>query len=140
MEKTREELTAELHEWQQRYMLLKEKYDNDIREHQQTELLLRQSESRYKRLHETMLDCYVQTDMTGAIVDFNKSYIDMLGYLPEEMGRLTYMDLTPEKWHEFETGLIDTQILVRGYSDIYEKEYIKKDGTVFSVELRTILL
>ena len=32
------------------------------------------------------------------------------------------------------------QILPRGYSDIYEKEYRRKDGTVFPVEVRTFLL
>ena len=32
------------------------------------------------------------------------------------------------------------QVLSRGYSEVYEKEYRKKDGTVFPVELRTFLL
>ena len=35
---------------------------------------------------------------------------------------------------------VEKQVLTRGYSDIYEKEYRRKDGTVFPVELRVILL
>ncbi len=79
-------------------------------------------------------------DMDGRIQQFNQAYRKMLGYESDELRKLTYMDLTPEKWHDFETGIIEKQVLPRGYSDIYEKEYIRKDGTVFPVELRTVLM
>jgi PAS domain-containing protein len=29
---------------------------------------------------------------------------------------------------------------LRGHSDVYEKEYLRKDGTVFPVEVRTFLI
>jgi two-component system cell cycle sensor histidine kinase/response regulator CckA len=32
------------------------------------------------------------------------------------------------------------QILVQGFSGVYEKEYRRKDGTVFPAEMRTFLL
>jgi PAS domain S-box-containing protein len=64
----------------------------------------------------------------------------MLGYAAEELHKLTYMDLTPEKWHDLEATIIKTQLLPNGHSEIYEKEYIRKDGTVFPVELRTVLM
>ena len=64
----------------------------------------------------------------------------MLGYSAEELRQRTYQDLTPEKWHDIEQEIIAKQVLARGYSEVYEKEYRKKDGTVFPVELRTILL
>ena len=50
------------------------------------------------------------------------------------------MDITPEPWHAFEAEIVRKQILPRGYSDIYEKEYRRKDGVVFPVELRTFLV
>ncbi len=53
---------------------------------------------------------------------------------------LSYRDLTPDKWHSFEERIIKEDVLGKGYSNIYEKEYRKKDGTVFPVELRTFLL
>ena len=37
-------------------------------------------------------------------------------------------------------GLLKSRCLRSGYSDIYEKEYIRKDGTVFPVELRAALI
>jgi PAS domain S-box-containing protein len=63
----------------------------------------------------------------------------MVGYTPEELLKLTYWELTPEKWHASEK-IVDQQILTRGYSEIHEKEYRKKDGTVFPVELRSFLI
>lgn len=95
------------------------------------------SEQKYRKLYETMMDAFVRTDMQGHIVEFNQAYVNMLGYAPEELYRLTYIDLTPPKWHAMEAEIVEKQILPYGFSDIYEKEYIRKDGSIFSVDLRT---
>jgi light-regulated signal transduction histidine kinase (bacteriophytochrome) len=39
-----------------------------------------------------------------------------------------------------EADIVANQILPRGYSDVYEKEYQRKDGAIIPVELRTFLL
>ena len=101
---------------------------------------LRQSEQKYRRLHESMMDAFVSVDMSGHIREFNPAYQKMLGYPEEELWRLTYPEITPEKWHEIEAKIIREQVLSQGFSDVYEKEYRRKDGTVFPVELRTFLM
>ncbi len=63
----------------------------------------------------------------------------MLGYSPQELRTLTYRELTPERWHAIEDLIVREQIIPRGYSDVYEKEYRRKDATIIPVELRTIL-
>jgi PAS domain S-box-containing protein len=64
----------------------------------------------------------------------------MMGYSEDELRNLTYNDITPEKWHASEQIILTEQILARGYSDPYEKELIRKDGTIFPVELRAYLI
>lgn len=101
---------------------------------------LEQSENRFRHLHESMRDAYAQVDMEGRIIDFNGIFQEMVGYSGEELKRLTYMDLTPPEWHAMEAGIIHDEVLVHGYSKVYEKCYQRKDGVVFPVELRTCLL
>jgi len=112
----------------------------DVTDRKNSEEALRQSEIRYRRLHETIQDGFVFVAMTGEIMDTNDAYQNMLGYSSEELKKLTYRDITPLKWFAYENSIVMDQVLITGYSDTYEKEYIRKDGTVFPVELRTLLI
>lgn len=105
-----------------------------------TEKALSESEEKYRKLYESMMDAFVKTDMTGLIIETNSSFQKMLGYGEKELMTLKYHDITPEKWLEFDKKLIFEKILKEGGTDTYEKEYIKKDGTVIPVELRVFLL
>ena len=64
----------------------------------------------------------------------------MLGYSAEEILQLTTQDVTPEKWQPLEAKIIAEEVLTRGYSDIYEKEYRCQDGSIFPAELQTYLV
>lgn len=114
---------------------LKEK----LQECKQSEKLLQASEKQFRLLFETSRDPFIQVSMDGYITDFNDVFCQMLGYSAEELKRRTYKELTPEKWHQMEERLVREQILTRGYSEVYEKEYRRKDGSIIPVELRTIL-
>jgi PAS domain S-box-containing protein len=97
---------------------------------------LRESEIKYRGLYEFTQDGIVMTDIKGNIVECNRAYSDMLGYHRKEIIGLTYQQTTPAKWHDMERDIVINKILKTGYSDVYEKEYIKKDGTVFPVSIR----
>ena len=93
----------------------------DISIRKQAEVELRRSEARYRLLHESLRDGFVQVTMEGRIIDCNEVYSRMLGYSAEELRLLTYVQITPECWHEIEAAIARDQILPRGYSGIYEK-------------------
>jgi PAS domain S-box-containing protein len=101
---------------------------------------LQASERKYRQLHESMMDAFAVVDMAGVMQEFNNSFEIMVGYTAEELSRLTYKDLTPEKWHAVESDVMRNQVLIRGYSDTYEKEYVRKDGSLIPVELRAFLI
>ncbi len=113
---------------------------SDITERKRMEMILRTSEAKYRRLYQSMMDAFVSVDMNGHIQEFNDAYRQMLGYEADELRALTYIDITPQRWHAFEATIVEEQVLKRGYSDIYEKEYRQKNGTLVPVELRTYLL
>ncbi|MEI8340977.1 MAG: PAS domain S-box protein [Verrucomicrobiota bacterium] len=101
---------------------------------------LKTAEAKYRKLYECMSDAFVSVDMSGRIQEFNEVYRSMLGYDREELMNLRYEDLTPAKWHSMEAEIVEKQILTRGSSKVYEKEYRRKDGSVFPVKLRTFLI
>lgn len=114
--------------------------NRDVTIRKNVEFALTQSEKEYNTLYNSIMDSLVSVNMDGNIIECNDAFKTMLGYSDEELRSLTFFDLTPSKWHEFETRIVNEQILKRGYSDIYEKEYIRKDGSVFPVELRSYLI
>ena len=101
---------------------------------------IKNKDQLFNLLTEGMIDAFSSVDMTGRIVQFNEAYRTMLGYEAEELLSKTYLDLTPEKWHSLQHNIIEEQVIPRGYSDIFEKEYQKKDGTVFPIEMRIQLI
>jgi PAS domain S-box-containing protein len=106
----------------------------------ETKKALRESEERYRGLYESSLDGIVITDMDGNITNANPTYQRMLGYTEEELQHVSYKRLTPARWHDMEARIVQEQIIKRSYSDEYEKEYIRKDGSVFPISIRVWLI
>ncbi|MBX7258166.1 MAG: PAS domain S-box protein [Candidatus Hydrogenedentes bacterium] len=112
----------------------------DITNRKEAELALRRSELKYRRLHESMTDAYVLVSMAGHIKEWNRAFQEMLAYSGDELSHMPYVSITPDKWRDCDRRIVEEQVMVRGYSDVYEKEYRRKDGTIFPVELRTFLI
>ncbi len=112
----------------------------DIVKRKRAEESLRSTEKKFSWLFESMTDAYVSVDLEGLIVESNAAFQNMTGYSPEELQSLTYMQLTPDTWHTYEAEIIERQVLARGNSDVYEKEYKRRDGSIIDVELKTYLL
>ena len=97
-------------------------------------------ESKYHSILEGMRDGFVLMNLDGGFLEWNAAFIEMLQYSPDELGRLTNADVTPQKWQDAEACITEQQVLVDGRSSVYEKEYIRKDGSVVPVELIVRLL
>ncbi len=112
----------------------------DITQQKCIEKELYESEKRYRSLFESLHDGFASTDMDGRMIETNPALQEMLGYTREELHRLPYREITPEKWHKYEENIVQNEVLTKGYSDNYQKEYRRKDGSVFPVELRAHLI
>ncbi len=101
---------------------------------------IQRSEKRFRGLYENMRDGSVAVNLEGKIVESNLAFQHMLGYPAAEILQLTTQDITPERWQPLEAQIITEQVLTRGYSDPYEKECRRKDGSIFPVEQQTYLV
>lgn len=102
------------------------------------EAKLREAEQRYREFFRRNRDGFVMVDTKGHILDANPAYCDMLGYSLDELQALPdFYALTPERWHAWErTEIWEKRLLVHGESGVYEKEYVRKDGSLLPVELQ----
>jgi len=101
---------------------------------------LRHSERRYRELFTVFQDGSTWVDMDGSIRDANKAFQDIVGYSHDELRGMTIWDITPELWHNVDLTYIKEQVMTRGYSDCYEKEYRAKNGDLVPVKVRRYLI
>ncbi|WP_461639950.1 PAS domain S-box protein [Labilibaculum euxinus] len=103
-------------------------------------IALSRTKEKYSRLYESMNDAFVVLDMDANVIEFNTAFKEMLGYSSDELPHMNCHDLTPLKWLEFDQKIMEDEVLVSGSSRVYEKECIRKDGSLIPVELRIYLL
>jgi PAS domain S-box-containing protein len=111
----------------------------DITDRKELERELGKSERKYRELWESLKSGVVFSDSEGRLRDANPGYLEMTGYTAEELSRLSYRDITPEKWSGLDEAAL-SQVRERGYCDLYEKEILRKDGTTVPVDIRVWLL
>jgi PAS domain S-box-containing protein len=107
----------------------------DVTDRDRSQRALRASGQRYRSLCQSVGDGFAAADMGGRFIEANPAYLDMLGYSFEELLNLTHKEVTPKKWHAMEDAAVE-QTLKRGYSDFYQKEYVRKDGQIIPVDQR----
>jgi PAS domain S-box-containing protein len=109
----------------------------DITKHRQAEEQLQHAATQLRFLND-LVEQTAQplgvTTLEGQIVRFNRAFEHLTGYRADELRAMTYVQLTPERWHERESQLV-AHLLATGESVRYEKEYRRKDGTIVPVEL-----
>ncbi len=124
------------------YTYIQKPFDNDqllltinhSLEKKESRLALSDAEDRYRQLYQGAFDGILATDLDGNILDFNPASLKILKYSPAELRSSKFQDITPQKYKDKEQEIVK-QILERGYSDLYEKEFIDKDKVLIPVEI-----
>jgi PAS domain S-box-containing protein len=100
---------------------------------------LQASEQRLRGLYEAPHVGIALTDMQGRYLQFNEAFRTICGYSAQELQDLDYWALTPKKYAADEAKQLES-LRCRGYYGPYEKEYVRKDGSVVPLQLNGALL
>ncbi len=114
----------------------KKKVVQEVKAKRKSEQELSFAEKKYRRLYETTQDGIMARDLQGRMIDCNLAYAKMLGYTKKELKNLTVHHLLPEKWHRQREEIVN-KVLQTGRSIVFEREYQRKDGSVFPASVRT---
>jgi len=103
-----------------------------------TENQLRQSQQEAKFLADLMersSQPWAVGGGDGSLERYNQAFCDLVGYTRKEIENIDWaQDLTPPRWLDKELAQLE-QLRQTGKPVRYEKQYIKKDGSLVPIEL-----
>ncbi len=99
-----------------------------------SEAKIRASEEKLRSLYELAPLGIALTTLQGRYVEFNAALEAICGYPAEELKRLDYWTLTPEKYRAEELAVLDALRRTGRYGP-FEKEYRRKDGSLVPINL-----
>ena len=113
----------------------------DITERKRTEEALKESEEKYRTLVNEINDGFVITDNRATITFANRALAKILGFeSPDELVGRTFLEfLAPEVRDESEKG-VRRSIEVEKLPEIVEDPFIRKDGSIGFIELKSTLI
>jgi PAS domain S-box-containing protein len=101
----------------------------DITERKKAEEALKESEDKYKTLSEESFDSIIIHDV-NEVLEVNRAFTRVWGYEPEEVrGESVIKFITPESYK------LVLEKISSGHEKPYEISAIKKDGTIFPIEI-----
>lgn len=103
----------------------------DISIRKMNEESLRKSEEKIKSIFNLANSGIILTDLNGKFIEFNQKWIDMLGYSPAEMRKLTMLKITHPD--DIEESKVWIDKIYKGEIERFqlEKRYFKKDKSFF---------
>lgn len=79
-------------------------------------------------------------DRTTKIKNFNRSFCELFGYEPDELRKLTYLDMIPNEKKEKATQFIEAMFSSELAKYQSEQIYLKKDGSTIWLKLTTTII
>jgi len=111
----------------------------DITERKRAEESRQESEEKLRGLYELSPLGIALTTIDGQFVEFNDAFQRICGYSLKELKALDYWALTPRKYEADEARQLASLESTGKYGP-YEKEYIRKDGTLVPLQLTGMLI
>ena len=97
--------------------------------------LARRAGLKLASVHEASHFGLVLSDASGRFLEFNETFARLTGYTPSELHALDYLALTPKQYlaeEEQQVAVLNST----GHYGPFEKEYIRKDGTLVAVQVQ----
>lgn len=107
----------------------------DITAIKKAEVLMKESEEKYRNLVGQASDGIVITDLDGYIIEVNKSICQMCDCDEEEMLGQHLHKFLPE--NDIESNPLRINELMQGKALLYERKLLKKDGTELDIEVNS---
>jgi PAS domain S-box-containing protein len=101
----------------------------DIDDRKHAEDALQKSEERWRAVFENSAIGVALTDLSGRFLATNSAFQKMLGYTGEEMGELTFLELTHEDYRDSNWQLVTELLEGKRRQFQIEKQYRRKDGS-----------
>jgi formate hydrogenlyase transcriptional activator len=105
----------------------------DIDDRKRAEEALRKSEERWRAVFENSAIGVALTDQSGRFLATNSAFQKMLGYTEQEIGALTFLELTHEDYRESNWQLVTELFEGKRRQFQIEKQYRRKDGSLIWV-------
>lgn len=136
---TRQSMLAQaLHDQHVQYKILLKSKEDLEKAYSEIE----KAKNRWTRLFETDLVGLYTCHLSGEILDANNHFLKLLGYTREDLltGKLNWKKLTPPEYEKFDTDSAETIRNIQAFSQPYEKEYLRKDGSRIHVMIGGVWL
>jgi PAS domain S-box-containing protein len=108
---------------------------------EESQEVLRLSESRFRRMFEMDLMGIVFWDKKGSLLEVNDSFLKIIGYSREEWsrGEINWITITPPGYAALDQEKL-AEMDQTGIFTAYEKEYYRKDGSRVAIMLAGAVL
>lgn len=107
----------------------------DITERKQAEEALIESEEKFRRLVENMLDLFFQIDQNGCLVYLSPAISNLLGYEPDELIGHSFTELILPDDYELHKADFNQRIANQATIRLLDLHLLRKDGNTVLVEI-----
>jgi PAS domain S-box-containing protein len=107
----------------------------DITERKMAEQSIMESEKKFHTIFDSANVGITMTGKNGEFLIFNNAWLEMIGYSPDELLKLTFLDITYIEDMEMNQGLF-AELKTGARKNLrFEKRYIRKDNTLIWVDI-----